>query len=90
MTVSASRTDKKSHLNYNDDVIKNWKCIIVDSDAPTCTFESNLLTLSSNIARKAKIWNTSCMLKRPRKTVQTKIRLLLKKQSDQGLPCMLF
>ena len=29
-------------------------------------------------------------LKRPRQTVQTQIRLLLKKQSDQGLPCLLF
>ena len=26
----------------------------------------------------------------PKKTAQTQIRLLLKKQSDQGLPCLLF
>ena len=26
----------------------------------------------------------------PRQTGQTQIRLLLKKQSDQGLPCLLF
>ena len=28
----------------------------------------------------------SCLTKRPRQTVQTQIRLLLTKQSDQGLP----
>ena len=28
--------------------------------------------------------------KRLRQTAQTQIRLLLKKQSDQGLPCLLF
>ena len=28
--------------------------------------------------------------KRLKQTVQTKIRLLLKNQSDQGLPCLLF
>ena len=38
----------------------------------------------------SKILNNSCLLKRPRQTVQTQIRLLLKKQSDQGLPCLLF
>ena len=32
----------------------------------------------------------SCLPKRPRPTVKTQIRLLLKKQSDQGLPCLLF
>ena len=37
----------------------------------------------------SKILNTSCMLKQPRQTGQTQIRLLLKKQSDQGLPCLL-
>ena len=28
--------------------------------------------------------------KKPRQTEQTQIGLLLKKQSDQGLPCLLF
>ena len=37
-----------------------------------------------------KIFNTCCLQKRPVQTVQTQIRLLLKKQSDQGLPCLLF
>ena len=32
----------------------------------------------------------SCQQKRYRQTVQTQIRLLLQKQSDQGLPCLLF
>ena len=37
----------------------------------------------------SKILNTICLPKRPRKTGQTQIRLLLKK-SDKGLPCLLF
>ena len=40
--------------------------------------------------RCSKISNTSGLLERSRQTVQTQIRLLLKKQSDQGLPCLLF
>ena len=31
----------------------------------------------------------SLSVNRPGQTVQTQIRLLLKKQSDQGLPCLL-
>ena len=46
--------------------------------------------LLSNKKNIANISNTSCLPKIPRQTVQTKIRLLLKKQSDQGLPCLLF
>ena len=45
---------------------------------PTCIV--NLLKFS----------NISYLPKRPRQTVQTQIRLLLKKQSDQGLHCLLF
>ena len=41
-------------------------------------------------SRFSKISNTSYPPKRPRQTMQTKIKLLLKKQSDQGLPCLLF
>ena len=37
-----------------------------------------------------KISVTKCLPKRPRQTGQTQIRLLLMKQSDQGLPCLLF
>ena len=48
--------------------------------------------------RFSKISNTSCLPKRPRQTGQTQIRqtgqnqtrLLLKKQSDQSRPCLLF
>ena len=36
------------------------------------------------------VLNTSCLLKRSRQTGQTRIRLLLKKQSDQALLCLLF
>ena len=36
------------------------------------------------------IWKTTCLPKRSMQTGQTKIRLLLKKQSDQDLPCLLF
>ena len=44
----------------------------------------------SHYGKCSKISNTSCLPKRPRQTVQTQIRLLLKKQSDQGLPHLLF
>ena len=37
-----------------------------------------------------KFRTVACLLKKPRQTGQTWIRLLLKKQSDQGLPCLLF
>ena len=40
--------------------------------------------------RCSKLLNTSCVSGRPRQTMQIQIRLLLKKQSDQGLPCLLF
>ena len=38
----------------------------------------------------SKISNTNHLPKRSRQTGQTQIRLLLKKQSDQGLLCLLF
>ena len=38
----------------------------------------------------SKISNTSSLPKRDRQKVQTQIRLLLKKPSDQGLPCLPF
>ena len=41
------------------------------------------------IGKCSKILNAICLPKRPRKTVQTQIRLLLKNQSDQGLSCLL-
>ena len=45
--------------------------------------------LNSSYDKCFKISNTSCLLKRPRQTVQSQIRQLLKKQSDLGLPCLL-
>ena len=41
-------------------------------------------------SRCSKISNTNRIPKRSRQTVQTQIRLLLKKQSDQRLPYLLF
>ena len=38
----------------------------------------------------SKISHTSCLPERPKQTGQTQIRLLLEKQSNQGLPCLLF
>ena len=38
----------------------------------------------------SKISNLIACQKDPRQAGQTQIRLLLKKQSDQGLPCLLF
>ena len=40
-----------------------------------------------SLGKCSQISNTSCLL---RQTGQTQIRQLLKKQSDQGLPCLLF
>ena len=45
------------------------------------------VNLLHNYGRFSKILNTSYLPKRGRQTVQTQTRLLLKKQSDQGLPC---
>ena len=40
--------------------------------------------------RCSKILNTSCLPKGPRQTVKSQVRLLLKKQSEQVLLCLLF
>ena len=52
--------------------------------------EKSLPDAKSGHGKCSKISNTRCLPKRPRQTVQTQIRLLLQKQSDQGLPCLLF
>ena len=49
-------------------------------------FASGKLLIMVNVLKK---FNTSC-LPRHIQTAQTLIRLLLKKQSDQGLPCLQF
>ena len=46
-----------------------------------------LVTIDSE---SSKISNISWLQKMSRQSEQTQIRLLLKKQSDQGLPCLLF
>ena len=46
-----------------------------------------ILTVKSVYGKHSKIVNTSYLPKRSRQTGQTQIRLLLKMQSDQGLPC---
>ena len=54
-------------------------------------FNSSLsISIFYKYGKCSKISNTSCLPKRPRETKQTQIRLLLKKQSDQVLPCLLF
>ena len=40
--------------------------------------------------RFSKVLNTSNLPIRPKQTMHTQIRLLLKKQSDQGILCLLF
>ena len=44
----------------------------------------------SRYCKCSKISSPSCLPNWPSQTVQTQIRLLLKKQSDQGLPCLIF
>ena len=46
--------------------------------------------LSVSYGKCSKISSNSFLGKRPMQTVQTQIRLHLKKQSDKGLPCLLF
>ena len=59
-------------------------------DAIAC-LERGLLMMGliDNIINVLKFCNTSCPPKKPRQTRQTQIRLLLEKQSDQCLPCLL-
>ena len=47
-------------------------------------------TLISTYSRSSEILNTSGLPKGVRQSMQTKIRLLLKNQSDKGLPYLLF
>ena len=42
-----------------------------------------------NFFESSKILNANCLTLRLTQTEKTQIRLLLKKQSDQGLPCLL-
>ena len=49
-------------------------------------FSTGEYVLSTPESKCSKVLNTSYLPKRPRKTAQTKIRLLLKKQPHQGRP----
>ena len=53
-------------------------------------FKGLLPSLFIHLRKWSKISDTSGLPNRPRQTDQTQIRLLLKKQSDQGLLCLLF
>ena len=56
-----------------------------------CNSAEAFVTMSIFMYSKySKISNTSYLPKMPRQTAKTQIRLLLKKQSDLGLPCLLF
>ena len=51
---------------------------------------ANMMNLRCYYCKCCKIFNNNCLPKRSSQTGQIQIRLLLKKQSDQGLPCLLF
>ena len=50
-------------------------------------FYEHIASFKVYVLKFIKHWLTP---KRPRQTAQSQIRLLLKKQSDQGLSCLLF
>ena len=54
------------------------------------SFGSRRIIIEKRYSKYSKILKTSCLPKRPWQTGKTQIRLLLKKQSDQGIPCLLF
>ena len=56
---------------------------------PTLCTKSNFMS-DGDQCKLSKLLNTSYQPKSPRQTVQTQIRLLLMKQSDQGIPFLLF
>ena len=70
----------------------NWQQPFMNDSAEgrRMTVEIISCSISTKVWDRAGIELTSCLLKRSRQTAQTQIRLLLKKQSDQGLPCLLF
>ena len=59
-------------------VLITWQTIKAQVSLRICTY-----------GKCSKVSNTSYLTKRPRQIGQTLIRLLLKKQSDQGLPYLL-
>ena len=70
-------------------------CILVCSKISflckhSTTFFTSIRILSFMYSKGSKISNANCLTKRPRQTVQTLNRPLLRKQSNQSLPCLLF
>ena len=53
-------------------------------------FGANAAEKINQYGKSSKILHTSCLLKGPKQTAQTQIRLLLMRGSDQGLTCLLF
>ena len=50
----------------------------------------NMILLWKNTMIDVQNLNSFCLSKQGRQTVQTQIRVLLKKQSDRGIPCLLY
>ena len=67
-----------------------FTCICNRKANSACLRLENIQRVLLKYGKCSKILNTSCLPKMPRTTVQTQVRLLLKKQSDQGLTCLLF
>ena len=66
----------------------------LDSDQPWHSSGSSLFAkvpvyIHKEYSKCSKILNTNCLPKRHGEKAQTKIRLLLEKQSDQDLSCLL-
>ena len=64
--------------------------VLISSVQDCCFLAVNDWWITTVYSKCSKSLNPSCLPKRPRQTPQTQIRLLQKKQSDQGLLCLLF
>ena len=82
MLILNQQKEVNDHRNYFS--TKVWDRAGIKLATP----ESTALH-SNSYSKCSKISNVGCLPKRPGQTVQSQIRLLLKKQSDQGLPCLL-
>ena len=68
---------------------EKWEFVSVAVAPSTITISEHGVS-HVGCSKCSKISNTGSLPKRPRQTAQTQIRLFLKKQSDQGLPCLSF
>ena len=84
--VALKRQGDKFFWLWTTYTLCSWFCSLIRIYFYSQNF-SSIGTLA--YGRCSKISNTSCLPKRPRQTAQTPMRFL-KKQSDQGLPCLLF